>query len=428
MTEMMDRGGVQSFTLRFLDDELEHQYQVEEGADGSVGYRIITAATVVIWAAAAVLLPMGTDIKPELAIATGILMAIVGSICLLLSPWATTMNRQHGLAALLTSANGLVILALGAQTDFIRGYAVAAIMVLFLFGFISRTRFVYAGVRTVVIGCGFVVAVVAYTGTRSLLIDCFFFVIAALASLIGLRLIERNRRGSWHQRLVIEEQTNSLEIERAESERLLLNVLPVSVSRRLRAGEHMIADDFPSVSVMFADLVGFTPLAAKLPAGVVIAMLGELFTTFDDLVSERGLEKIKTIGDSYMAVGGLPEPLDDHAVRIVDLALAIIEATAASNHFAHLKVRVGIHSGPAAGGVIGTRKFAYDVWGTTVNIASRLEESGIEGRVHVSEATKALLGDAYELEPREPVEIRGIGFQPTFLVVDSGRSSNGYAN
>lgn len=421
MTEMIDRGGVQSFTLRFLDDDLEHQYQVEEGANGMVGYRIITVATAVIWAIAAVLLPLGTDIKPTVAVATGILMAVVGFICFVASGWATTMNRQHGLASLLTSANGLVILALGATTDFMRGYAVAAIMLLFLFGFVSRTRFVYAGVRTAVIGCGLVVAVVAYTGTGSLLIDCFFFVIAALASLIGLRLIERIRRGSFHQRLVIEEQANSLEIERAESERLLLNVLPASVSRRLRAGEHMIADDFPSVSVMFADLVGFTPLAAKLPAGVVIAMLGELFTEFDDLVAERGLEKIKTIGDSYMAVGGLPEPLDDHAVRIVDLALAIIKATAASNHFAQLKVRVGIHSGPAAGGVIGTRKFAYDVWGTTVNIASRLEESGVEGRVHVSEATKALIGDAFEFESRAPVEIRGIGVQPTYLVVDPGR-------
>ncbi len=232
MIAMIDRGALQHFTLRFLDADLEDRYQVEEGSAGLAGYRIITGATVVIWAIAAVLIPLGTDIPAGKAVAVGITMAIVGSACFLASGWASTMNRQHALASLLTSANGLVILALGASTDFITGYAIAAIMLLFLFGFVSRTRFVHAAVRTAVIGVGLAVAVATYGGTGSLLIDIFFFIIAALASLLGLRLIERNRRVSWHQRLVIEEQTRSLEVERSESERLLLNVLPASVSAR----------------------------------------------------------------------------------------------------------------------------------------------------------------------------------------------------
>ncbi|HSJ72380.1 MAG TPA: adenylate cyclase [Acidimicrobiia bacterium] len=417
MTAMIDRGALQHFTLRFLDADLEDRYQVEEGTAGLAGYRIITGATVVIWVIAAVLVPMGTDISPGRATTVGITMALVGLACFLASGWANTMNRQHALASLLTSANGLVILALGASTDFITGYAIAAIMLLFLFGFVSRTRFVHASVRTLVIGVGLGVAVATYGGTGSLLLDVFFFLIAALASLLGLRLIERNRRVSWHQRLVIEEQARSLEVERSESERLLLNVLPASVSARLRSGEQPIADDFVSVSVMFADIVGFTPMAARMSAVEVIEMLGELFSNFDDLVSERGLEKIKTIGDSYMAVGGLPEPMDDHAVRVVDLALALVERASSSRYFSELQLRVGVHSGPAAGGVIGTRKFAYDVWGDTVNLASRLETYGVPGRVHVSEETRALSEAAFEFESRPPIEMRGVGVRSTYLVI-----------
>lgn len=415
-TSMIHRGSLQQFTLRFLDDELEDRYQMEEGADGLVGYRIITGATVLLWAAAAILLPMGTSIETGVAQRVGIVMVVVGSLCFIASGWATTMNRQHALASLLTSANGLVILAMGVSTEFINGYAIAAIMLLFLFGFVSRTRFVYAAARTFVIALGLTLVVVTYDGSGSLLIDWFLFLAAALASLLGLRLIERNRRRSWHQWLVIEEQTESIQTERAESERLLLNVLPASISARLRDGEYPIADDFSSVTVLFADIVGFTPMAAKLTAPETILMLDRLFSDFDELVAERELEKIKTIGDSYMAVGGLPEPMKDHAVRVVDLGLALVECTATSRDFRGLAVRVGVHSGPVAGGVIGTTKFSYDVWGDTVNIASRLEESGEPGKVHVSVETKALVGDAFTFEPRVPIDIRGVGTMATYLV------------
>ncbi len=421
---MLRRGAVQPFTLRFLDDELEAAYQREEGADGLAGYRIITGATAIIWAIAAFVLPRGTDISSERAVTVGLTMAAVGTACFIAARWASTMNRQHGLATFLTSANGLVILALGASSAFLHGYAIAAILLLFLFGFVSRTRFVHAAVRTVVIGLGLAAAVATYAGDGSLLVDCFFYVVAGIASLVGLRLIERNRRRSWHQRLVIEEQAQHLEDERAESERLLLNVLPESVTYRLRNGETQIADDFPSVSVMFADIIGFTPLAATLSANTVISMLGELFSAYDDLVDDRGLEKIKTVGDSYMAVGGLPEAMPDHAQKVVDLALAIIDVTAASERFPDLAVRVGVHSGPVAGGVIGTRKFAYDIWGDTVNVASRLEEYGIRGRVHVSEQTRDLIVPMFEVEERGPIAMRGVGVVPTYLVVGAARAGD----
>lgn len=425
MTEMIDRGGLDRLTLRFLDDELEDRFQREEGADGLVGYRIITTATVVLWAMAAILLPLGSDISFSLSATVGGAMAVVGAISLTASIWATTMNRQHALASLLTSANGLVILVLAVAGDFVDGYAVAAIMLLFLFGFVSRTRFVFAALRTLVIALGLMVVVVTYEGQGSLVLDVFFYITAGLASLMGLRLLERNRRRVWHQRLVIEEQSAAIEVERSESERLLLNVLPRTVSERLRRGESPIADDYPDVSVIFADIVGFTPISAGMAPGAVITMLSDLFSMFDDLVAERRLEKIKTIGDAYMAAGGLPEPLADHAVRVVDLAWEMLEATRSSGYHPNLSLRVGIHSGPVAGGVIGTRKFAFDLWGSTVNQAARLETTGIPGRIHVSEETKTLTQGVFRYEPREAMELRGLGIMKTYLVVDRNLPGTG---
>ena len=390
---------------------------MEEGADALGGFRIITAATAVMWALAAFLLPLGSDISFALSGTVGGAMALVGGMSFVASKWTTTMNHQHVLASVLTSANGLVILLLADAGEFVEGYAVGAIMLLFLFGFVSRTRFVFAALRTLVIAVGLGIVVAVYDGEGSLLIDVFFYVAAAVASLVGLRLLERNRRRVWHQRLVIEEQSAAIEMERAESDRLLLNVLPEAISKRLKRGESPIADVFSDTSVIFADLVGFTPMSADLAPGEVITMLSGLFSMFDDLVADRGLEKIKTIGDAYMAVGGLPEPLADHAVRAVDLAMAMLESTRASEHFPGLSLRIGIHSGPVAGGVIGTRKFAYDVWGNTVNVAARLESAGIPGRVHVSEETMAMTEDVFQYEARGGLNLRGLGTMSTYLVV-----------
>jgi class 3 adenylate cyclase len=416
MAGWIDRGGLHSLTLAFVDTEIEHRYQVEEGAVAIGGYRIICAASIVSWLAAIVLLPVGTDLSFGLSMAVGGSMVAASTLCLLLGGSGASLNRQHFFASLLTATNGLVIIGLAVVADFFEGYAVAGILVLFVFGFVSRTRFVFAALRTVIIAAGFFVAVAVYDGDGSLVVDSFFFVLAAVGTLLALRLLERDRRRVWYQQLVIIDQAEAIDEERRTSDRLLLNVLPASVSERLKGGEFPIADSFPAVSVVFADIVGFTPLSAGLSASAVIAMLSGLFTHFDDLVAARGLEKIKTIGDAYMAVGGLPEPLTDHAERVVDLALAMVAAGGAGD-WPEVSLRVGVHSGPAAGGVIGTRKFAYDVWGDTVNVAARLEESGVAGRVHVSEQTRLMVSERFDFEPRGPVELRGLGRVPTYLVV-----------
>jgi class 3 adenylate cyclase len=425
MSRIIDGGRLDPFTLRFEDSALEASFQKDEGQLRLSGYRIITGATALLWALAAVLIPIGTDIPTGVSWRVGGVMALVGLASLAVSPWARTMNRQHALAALLTSANGLVILILAEAGDVVSGFAVSGIMLLYMFGFVSRTRFVYALARTVVIAIGFGLVWATFERPGGLVMDAFFLVAASVGSLVGLRLIERNRRRVWHQQLVIEEQSAAIEVERAESERLLLNVLPEAVSKRLRQGENPIADDFPDVTVLFADVVGFTAMSSTMTADDVIMMLNGLFSMYDDLVTERGLEKIKTIGDAYMAVGGLPDPLPDHANRVVDLAVAMQECTGALEDFPELSVRIGVHSGPVAGGVIGTQKFAYDIWGTTVNTAARLQSTGVPGRVHVSEETRSLTHETFEYEPRGAVELRGLGLMTTYLVSQTSKRELG---
>jgi class 3 adenylate cyclase len=214
--------------------------------------------------------------------------------------------------------------------------------------------------------------------------------------------------------------TAAREVERAhrENERLLLNILPRTIAERLRAGESSIADGFEEMTVLFADVVGFTQFASRLAPHEVVDVLNRVFSAFDALVDHHRLEKIKTIGDAYMVVGGLvPDPVD-HAERIAELGLEILAVLRDVTGDHPLDVRVGMHTGPAVAGVIGLKKFIYDVWGDTVNTASRLESHGVPGRIQVSRPTYERLRDRYTFEPRGEVELKGKGRVETWLLVE----------
>ena len=291
-----------------------------------------------------------------------------------------------------------------------------------MFGFVSRTGFVFAALRSAVIVGAFVVAALLYTGPRSLEVDALILGAAVAGTLVALRLLESSRRRVFYQDIVITRQADALRVERDRVDGLLGNMLPTSISARLLDGERTIADTYPAVTVLFADIVGFTSLAARLPADEVVELLDRLFTRFDELVAERGLEKIKTIGDAYMAAGGLHEPRADDAARVVELGLAMIDAARREGGpLADLRLRVGVHSGPVVGGVIGHRKFAFDIWGETVNIASRLESQGIPGRVHVSAETWNAVDEVFDAEGVSPIDIRGYGPMETYVI--TGRRS-----
>lgn len=207
--------------------------------------------------------------------------------------------------------------------------------------------------------------------------------------------------------------------ERERSDALLLNVLPKEIAPRLKAGESPIADAYDAATVLFADIVGSTALAERLDAKQLVALLNEVFSGFDLLAERHGVEKIRTIGDNYMCVAGVPRPRPDHAQAVARLALDMCafldELRARGEH--RIDLRIGINSGPCVGGVIGLRKFEFDIWGDPVNTASRMESHGIAGRIHLSEATYELLRDDFECEPRGTIEVRGKGPMRTWFLL-----------
>jgi class 3 adenylate cyclase len=216
----------------------------------------------------------------------------------------------------------------------------------------------------------------------------------------------------------VQERTAELAQKNKENERLLLNILPVSIAERLKRGEAVIADACSAATILFADIVGFTDLSTRIAPTELVELLSGLISDFDRLAQEHGVEKIKTIGDSYMAVAGLPQARHDHAESAVRLALDMLDAAARrkTRDGKSLQLRIGINSGPVIAGVIGIHKFAYDLWGDTVNIASRMESHGEPGRIQVTEATYNLLKEQYEFESRGKLEIKGKGPMSTYFV------------
>jgi guanylate cyclase len=210
-----------------------------------------------------------------------------------------------------------------------------------------------------------------------------------------------------------------LSVEQDRSESLLLNVLPQQIAARLKSGEKTIADYHPSVSILFADLVGFTPLTDDLSPTAMVELLNDIYSHFDSLIEKYGVEKIRTIGDNYMIAAGLPAPGEEHAKTLARVALEMNAYVAglATAGGRRLSFRFGINSGPVIAGVIGHKKFAYDVWGDTVNTASRMESQGKPGMIQITQATYDLIKDDFECELHGPVNVKGKGEMLTWFLI-----------
>ncbi|MBL8952812.1 MAG: response regulator [Myxococcaceae bacterium] len=210
-----------------------------------------------------------------------------------------------------------------------------------------------------------------------------------------------------------------LERERRRSQDLLLSILPGSIADRLKRGEKLIADRYEAATVLFSDLVAFTPLSSRLEAKQVVEILNDMFSAFDKLAGDAGVEKIKTIGDGYLAASGLPVARPDHVVAAADLALDMLRAIDFINasRGTEFKLRIGLHTGPVVAGVIGLKRFSYDLWGDTVNVASRMEATGVPGRVHVTAEVRAALSATHVFEARGLTELKGKGPIPTWLLL-----------
>jgi class 3 adenylate cyclase len=218
---------------------------------------------------------------------------------------------------------------------------------------------------------------------------------------------------------MLNQEKQLLEIEQMKSDKLMLNILPRPIADRLKRGEKNISGSYPDVSILFSDLVGFTKMSSQVSATDLVKLLNDLFTRFDKRAESLGLEKIKTIGDAYMAVGGVPIPRPDHAELCADMALGMFQDLQDFNkqNGSELNMRIGINSGPVVAGVIGFTKFSYDLWGNTVNTASRMESTSPHGRVQVSPSTYEALKTSFSFEDGGLMECKGLGEIRTHLLI-----------
>jgi len=232
--------------------------------------------------------------------------------------------------------------------------------------------------------------------------------------------LERKRLRDLERLRVIQLQQEKqlLEMEKEKSERLLLNILPQCIAERLKGGERNIAERFAEVTVLFADIVDFTTLANETDPEDLVTLLNELFSRFDRLAERHGLEKIKTIGDSYLVVGGLPLPRPDHAEAVAEMALEMLASVRDLNSDSgiNVRIRIGLNTGPVVAGVIGRKKFTYDLWGTAVNLASRMQSNGLPDHIHLSEGTRRLLRGHFKVTERGTVHCKGHGEVRSYLL------------
>jgi class 3 adenylate cyclase len=264
---------------------------------------------------------------------------------------------------------------------------------------------------------GFDAALAHADPTVRLSISATLVTMGGIGALIAHQHAQQSRQ-SFLQRRTIQGQIAALDEEKRRSEELLLNVLPPAIAERLKSSNAAIADGFAEVSVLFADIVGFTGMSERIAPAELVERLNEIFSSFDDLADKLHLEKIKTIGDAYMVAGGLNLERHDHAEALAEMALAMQRRMGGfSDSFGEsLTLRIGIHTGPAVAGVIGKKKFIYDVWGDTVNTASRMESHGEPGTIHVTESVHARLGAKYDFIARGEIDVKGKGRMRTWYL------------
>ena len=299
-------------------------------------------------------------------------------------------------------------------------YYAGLIIVIMMLDCLGRVQFFYATSSNLLFVTAYELVAIFHqhafessAGQYEFINNNFFLLSATFIGLASCYFLEAHARKDFLQQ-------RALNTEKKKVEDLLLNILPSEIAERLRSGSGKIADQLDSVSILFADLVGFTPLSALLPAGKVVDLLNDLFSQFDSLLDRYQLEKIKTIGDCYMVAAGIPSMRRDHAQVLVRFGLDLCGCmNKALSEKPSCNVRVGISSGRVVAGIIGRRKFSYDVWGDTVNIASRMESHGMPGKVQISRETYELIKSDFVCEPRGEIVIKGKGVMEAWLVTGS---------
>ena len=326
---------------------------------------------------------------------------------------ASFAKRLEGRAFELTVLLTLVSAAYMQQIIFRTGDAQIHLTAVCLIIVATGLLFPYRLWQMLAVGVGvliaYVLGAVADEDTTKLAISSFYIACAIGAASVAAHVSDKLRRSEFKARQQADD-------ERQRAEALLRNILPDSIVSELKRRPRAIADRFAQATILFADIVGFTPLSAKMDAETVVSVLNEIFSSFDALSEKHGLEKIKTIGDCYMVAGGLPSPRDDHAPAVARMALDMLEVIDRVKIPTgdRLRLRIGINTGPVVAGVIGKKKFLYDLWGDAVNTASRMETHADEGMIQVTEATYLLIKDEFSLESCGTVVVKGKGEMQTW--------------
>ncbi len=415
------KGRFDPRTLRFTDARLEAEFRSEYGPGALASIRRSILVSMVLWTIVVVLLPLVAreNVDKARAFTLGAMLPLI--VGLALTRWFRGFVAVQIIAFVANVSGALVIFPLSIATRTFDSYAVAGTMLSTVFAFFfNRMAFTTASLATAVYLIAFGVARVLYgeasVGAR--IFDATLVYTTAGVSALTAYLLEKTSREVFRQRRVIEAQQQELAREKEKTDRLLHSILPASIVARLKDDQTSVADAFDEATVLFADLVGFTALAAAMPAARLVELLDGIFSRFDELSTRYQLEKIKTIGDAYMVVGGVPRRRPDHAEAVARMALDIIVVVAevARVTALPLRVRIGIHSGPVVAGVIGRQKFSYDLWGDTVNLASRMESTGVAGAVQLSAATRARLPSAFSPEERGEIDVKGMGVVSTYLL------------
>jgi len=354
---------------------------------------------------------LGQSVRELLELqAVGVAIAVG---CFLLSYVPVVERRPRIFALLLLLGTAAYILSLiprfGLARQDIPGLVLLVLAVGIFFPFNWRLTLV---VVALILLAHLTLTVIFFDPRASGFSGVFWSAVAALLAAVGSRMSFRLRQREYCGR-------RALATEREKSDRLLRNVLPEEIAQRLKEQERTIADAFAEVTVLFADIVGFTPLSSKLTPERLVGILNELFSGFDEIADRYCLEKIKTIGDCYMVAAGVPQPRQDHAVAIARMALemrSFVESYQAPAG-ATLNIRIGINTGPVVAGVIGLKRFLYDLWGDAVNVASRMESHAEAGTIQVSASTAQLLRAQFVLESRGTIDVKGKGPMETFVLV-----------
>jgi len=414
VAEERDRWGIDRVTLRFRDHDAERSFQAAFARQNLTNLRVGHLLGAILWVVWGALIAghIGDQAQFDFLVRYGALVPIaLGGLALTFWREYPRFWKVEIMTLLLATSITWIVYATrieGMPPDY--GYVGLILIQTFAFS-ILRVPFVGIAVLDLVTSPLYVIFAVSSGSLEGAQLQLAIFYLASFGvlGLIVSYVLEWTSRN-----LFVREQ--QLDGERERSDALLLNILPRAIADRLKARNETatserVAEAFDEVTVLFVDAVAFTEQAARTPADALVAALDGLFSRLDDLADRYGLEKIKTVGDAYMAVAGAPEPRPDHAQAAADMALAIPKALAGAHWPSGepIQVRAGIASGPAVAGVIGQRKFAYDLWGDTVNLASRLQTSGQPGEILVSDGVVARLGADYEVGPEQVLDLKGRG-------------------